>query len=414
MVVAAVQQNQQKHSSSLKRYQEEEEEEEEGEEELKLKLNKVQQSTVNKCDTSQTVDHCSSSSITSLSAQHFNSESTGFQQSNLKKNSSKDKIKTNLWSQSAYPKFRKLTANMEIHRQRFSQLNPHFERFFQYKTTANPIQQSLSNDNDFQTIYPQISSNIPRPPQRQKARSRQQNNHFFSSQKQQLLKVDDGDYQQQEHKPIPTFRRYNSATKLDYSDINSNKKECITLANLTKVLHILQNRATIGETTAKSNSDKSDTTTTSSQSSVKQRVQQHLQNTASRWWKQGRSSTTMMIPTDQNTAPSSATIQQQHEQPQDFLPVLTIVNANHPIYPQHPPARSKSSRRFSSRKTPTISTNIHPAITPIPSTNVIHSKGATIQQHQEPLIMSTKGVRLHATNQQLLNYIQRQRLVRQP
>ncbi|CAF1345064.1 unnamed protein product [Didymodactylos carnosus] len=298
---------------------------------------------------------------------------------------------------------------MEIRRERFSQLNPCFKTFFQYKTTkaTNPAQQLPLNANDLQIICPQIQP-IIRPPQRQKARSRQQKNSFFGVRQHQSVESDQDVNQQ--YKPISTIEGYNSATKLDQISSISSKKEYITLTNLTNVLHTLQNKIKLGEING---SDKSDTTT-SSRTSAKQRVQQHLQNTASRWWKHAGSSATSTIPIDQNTPTPTPTIIQQ-AQLQDFFPMLTIVNSNSSIYssqyssPQ--PIRPKSSKRFSTNKISTISADIQTTIATIPPP-IINPKIATVYQHQEPLIISAKGIRLHSINQQHLNYIHRQRLVR--
>ena len=192
----------------------------------------------------------------------FNSESTGFQPTTDEsiRMGYSDKIKTHL---SAWP--RKLTPVMELHRQRFSQLNPRFKQQEQQITLTlkQPIQQSV--------IYPVILPSTSRPQPRQEARSKQnQSTHLPPAQpnrRSTTAYVKQQQQQQQQHSsPLEPQSQY------------------ITLANLSKLLHVLQTQEKITD------HETSTETSTSTTNSAKQRVQQHLQETATRWWKPIRTS----------------------------------------------------------------------------------------------------------------------------
>ncbi len=188
----------------------------------------------------------------------FNSESTGFQPTTDEsiRMGYSDKIKTHL---STWP--RKLTSVMDIHRQRFSQLNPRFKQQEQPITVTfkKPIKQSV--------IYPAVLPSTSRPQPRQQARSKQH---------------------QQAHLPpaLPNRRSNTAYVKQQQQQPPSfePQSQYITLANLTKILHVLQTQDKI------SDNETSTDTSTSTTNSAKQRVQQHLQETATRWWKPIRSS----------------------------------------------------------------------------------------------------------------------------
>ena len=238
---------------------------------------------------------------TTILSPFYSSESTGFQPTLDENNSTgySDKIKTHL---SAWP--RKLTSVMEIHRQRFSQLNPRFKQHQQRTTTIfnQPIQQSV--------VCPVILPAASRPQPRQQARSKQQT-HL---------------------PPAHPHRRSTTAhikeqQQQQTSTLQSNN-EYITLANLTKILHVLQTQDnTIDHET-------STETSTSTTNSARQRVQQHLQATATRWWKPARSSDSQLsvpAPSSIHAYVRSSTptqlltsdiLQQKQRQESDNLPVI--------------------------------------------------------------------------------------------
>jgi hypothetical protein len=243
---------------------------------------------------------------TSILSPFFYSESTGFQPTsdeNILIGYS-EKIKTHL---STWP--RKLTSVMEIHRQRFSQLNPRFKQQQQPQQTAatvpQPVQQTV--------ICPVILPTASRPQPRRQARSKQQQTHLPPTQ--------------------PTRRSTTAHAKQQQSSFELNS-QYITLANLTKILHVLQTQDKIID------NDTSTDTSTSTTNSAKQRVQQHLQETATRWWKPIRSSDSQLsvpVPSSIFTyarpatpiqLPSTDVPQQQQQQQQqqqresDNLPLL--------------------------------------------------------------------------------------------
>jgi hypothetical protein len=241
---------------------------------------------------------------TSTFAPFYNSESTGFQPTidqNSRMNCN-EKVKTHL---SAWP--RKLTAVMEIHRQRFSKLNPRFKQQQQQqpKTTTllQPVQQPV--------ICPVILPSTPRPQPRQQARAKQHQQTYFA--------------------PTPLTRRSNTAhAKHQQSSASSSdpNRDYLTLASLTKMFHVLQTQVEMND------SEISTDASTSTTNSAKQRVQQHLQDTATRWWKPIRSSDCQSsgpVPSSihgyatsatSTLLPSSDVLPQQRRQESDNLPLL--------------------------------------------------------------------------------------------
>ncbi len=217
----------------------------------------------------------------------FNSESTGFQPTTDEsiRMVYSDKIKTHL---SAWP--RKLTSVMDIHRQRFSQLNPRFKQQEQRITLTlkQPTQQPI--------IYPIILPSTSRPQPRQEARSKQhQPTHLPPAQPNRRSTTAHVKQQQQQQQQSSAFEP---------------QSQYITLANLTKLLHVLQTQEKI------SDHETSTDTSTSTTNSAKQRVQQHLQETATRWWKPIRTSDSQ----SSAPAPSSTDIHPKSAVPTQLLP----------------------------------------------------------------------------------------------
>jgi len=220
---------------------------------------------------------------TNILSPFFNSESTGFQPTTTNENHSigyTGKIKTHL---SAWPK--KLTSVMEIHRQRFSQLNPRFKQQTQQHATANQTKPYFQQS----VICPVILPTTSRPQPRQQARSKpNQDTHL---------------------PPAYSHRRSNTAHVKQQTSIIEPSNEYITLANLTKLIHVLQTQETLHD------HETSTDTSTSTTNSARQRVQQHLQETATRWWKPARSSDGhLSVP-----APSSVHINNRPNTPSQLL-----------------------------------------------------------------------------------------------
>jgi hypothetical protein len=209
----------------------------------------------------------------SIHHQFFNSESTKFQPTidqNIRMNFSEN-IKTHI---PVWP--RKLTSVMEIHRQRFSKLNQKFK------------QRPVINLHP-PTMYPIILPQASRPQPRQQARSKQQIQTNFP--------------------PTGSPRRANTAHIRNQPLSFIPNHQYITLANLTKILHVLQ--------TENKPNDNSDTTTDvslSTTNSAKQRVQQHLQETATRWWKPVRSSDSHSVPSNTQMSETSTVFQQSSDE----------------------------------------------------------------------------------------------------
>ena len=193
-----------------------------------------------------------------------------------------ENIKVNI---SAWP--RKLTSVMDIHRQRFSQINQKFKQ----KPIAN-LHQSISTNHMCPIILPQAT----RPQPRQQARTKQQIQTHFP--------------------PAPLNRRSNTAyVRNQQQQPFMPNPQYITLANLTKILHVLQTN----------DSDTATDISSSTTNSAKQRVQQHLQETATRWWKPIRLSDSYPASSSIHTTATSTVLQQPTEinnQLQENIPLL--------------------------------------------------------------------------------------------
>ena len=207
-----------------------------------------------------------------------------------------EKINTHL---SSLP--RKLTSVMDFHRQRFSQLNPRFKQQQEQTTTTllQPTQQPV--------ICPTILPSTARPQPRQQPRTKQ--------------------YQQPHFPPTQSNRRSYTARVKQQQSADPNR-EYLTLANLTKILHVLQTQVDMND--SETSTDASASTT----NSAKQRVQQHLQDTATRWWKPIRSSDGQLpAPSSRNTyatsatptqLPSSVVNQRQRRRQSNNLPLIVL------------------------------------------------------------------------------------------
>ncbi|CAF3250764.1 unnamed protein product [Rotaria socialis] len=350
---------------------------------------------------------CSPSTITSslmknqnasILSPFFNSESTGFQPTidqNIRFGRS-EKIKTHL---SAWPS--KLTSVMEIHRQRFSQLNPRFKQQRATATLLQSVQQPV--------VCPAILPSTTRPQHRQQPRSKQnQQTHF---------------------PPAQSNRRPNTAQlkqqQQQQQSLSESNRQYITLTNLTKILHVLQ-------TQVRTNDNETSTDmSTSTSNSAKQRVQQHLQNTATRWWKPIRSSdcqTQIQAPSSIYTYGTSVTstnvpstdLVQQHRHEPDSFPLITIVSNSTRQF-QMPSNNGNETFKYdeSESSTEIQTSTIIPSIIQPPAT-AVNSK----RIRQEPLIMQPRGMRLHSydhhhhhhyyyKNPNTMNFLQQQRLIRQ-
>ncbi|CAF0989632.1 unnamed protein product [Rotaria sp. Silwood1] len=348
---------------------------------------------------------CISSSLVknkkpSILSPFFNSESTGFQPT-IEQNSRircSEKIKTHL---SAWPS--KLTSVMEIHRQRFSQLNPRFKQQQQQQqhitaTLLQPIQQSV--------ICPVILPTATRPQPRQQARSKQHEPTHLP--------------------PTQTIRRPNTANakqqqqQQQQPSLSDPNHQYITLTNLTKILHVLQTQVKISDN--ETSTDMSSSTT----NSAKQRVQQHLQDTATRWWKPTRSSdcqTQIMPPSSIYAYGTSATSQltssdtvQQHRQESENFPLITIVsNSSRQLNAPSVSGNGTSKYDESESSTEIQTTTVITSMVQPPKTTA-----NTKRTRQEPLIMQPRGMRLHSYDhnyyyqkQNNMNFLQQNRLIRQ-
>jgi hypothetical protein len=186
---------------------------------------------------------------------------------------------------------------MEIHRQRFSQLNPRFKR--QQRTTVATFLQPVEQP----VICPVILPSASRPQPRQGARSKQhQQTHFPPAQP--IRRPSTVHVKHQQSQPVESNHQY------------------ITLANLTKILHVLQTNVKV------SDSEASIETHTSTTNSAKQRVQQHLQETATRWWRPIRSSDSHPVSSIIHTSDTSTAFQQysdENNQLQKKFPLLVKI-----------------------------------------------------------------------------------------
>lgn len=220
----------------------------------------------------------------------FHSESTGFQptmEESIRMNYN-EKIQTHL---SAWP--RKLTSVMDIHRQGFSQLNPRFKQQQQQQRTTNKSVQQPP-------VCPVVLPSASRPQPRQQARLKPSPETL---------------------PPQQPIRRSTTAHTKPQSIPSEPNNQYLTLANLTKILHVLQTQDQIND------HETSTDTSTSTTNSAKQRVQQHLQETATRWWKASRSSDC------QSTAPATSTTQ-------PYLKSATPAQVPSPNTPSRTPKQS--------------------------------------------------------------------------
>ena len=203
----------------------------------------------------------------------YDSESTGFQLDVPMNFNETIKERMSTWP-------RKLTSIMEIQRQRFSELNKKFKP----TPIVNPSK-----------IEPIILPQAYRPQPRQEARTKPQ------------IQVH-----------LPPTRR--STTAYNPNALTSHNQKYLTLANLSQILHVLQ----IHDKT-KEHSDTATETSASTTASAKQRVQQHLQETATRWWRPIRSSDSKPVSSIIYSSGASTTMQQYLEesiQSQKHVPVV--------------------------------------------------------------------------------------------
>ena len=233
---------------------------------------------------------------TLIRAPLLNSESTGFQlqaDQNIRIGYNNE-IKTNL-----SPDSNRLTSVMDIQRQRFSILNARFRQQRQRTNTVQyqPIQQSV--------IYPVILPSS-RPQPRQQARSKHHHETRLP--------------------PTQSTQRATTAHAKHQQPLSGSNQQLMTLTNLTKILHILQTQTKMSDT--ETSTDMSTSTTYS----ARQRLQQHLQETAPRWWKPTRSldnQLSVLVPSSINLNETSATPTQvrssdlvQQREESDRLPII--------------------------------------------------------------------------------------------
>ena len=146
---------------------------------------------------------------------------------------------------------------MEINAKRFSQRN---SRFKQQQQSRLPVFDSQAIR--VSMACPVISSVELRLPTRQQAQTQQHSSAHFL--------------------PTTTLRRVNTPFVKVEQVASPLDGKYITLANLTRILDTLQTRARMID-------HESSTVLSSTTSTSARRVQQHLQDTASRWWKPVRS-----------------------------------------------------------------------------------------------------------------------------
>lgn len=201
---------------------------------------------------------------------------------------------------------------MENHRQRLSQLNSRFKQQRSAASYHQPILPAAAATSS--TFYPINPPQAVRPQPRQQPRTKQS--------------------QTSNHLPNPVTSRPKSAhvrqAPTVQPSLSPSDEKYLTLANLTKILQMLQ-------TQVRSNDNETSTVMSSSTTnSAKQRVQQHLQETAMRWWKPTRAAdcpppvpAPSSIPRYSNSpvpthTPSSTTRQKQQQQQQqpEHVPVL--------------------------------------------------------------------------------------------
>lgn len=276
---------------------------------------------------------------------------------------------------------------METHRQRLSQLNSRFKQ----QRSAAPYLQPVP---PAATIYPLNLPGPSRPQPRQQARTK-------GFQTTNLLAPP----ATTTNRPRSAFVKQSNVPTVQQSASETLDQKYITLANLTKILHMLQ-------TQVKTNDNETSTVMSSSTTnSAKQRVQQHLQETAMRWWKPPRApdcppapssiSRYNNSPAQSPTATISPTLRQKQQQ-QENLPLLTIV--------------SNSTRQLTLASSTDNTSSIYDENEISP---VLPSKTSTSRlTRHEPVIMATPGKRLHSydhykyQNQNPMSFSS-QRLIRQ-
>ena len=190
---------------------------------------------------------------------------------------------------------------MDTHRQRYSQLNSRFRQQHQRRSAASSFQPVQSS-----RAYPIVLPTAARPQPRQQARSKQfqPTTSTFPP-------------------PSSTHRPTSSYGKYQHSSPSAPDQKYITLANLTKILQVLQTQAKLTD------NETSTVMSSSTSNSAKQRVQQHLQETAMRWWKPIRSADYLPAPpaivrqsnSDVSTKLSASSVARPEQHP-DNLPLL--------------------------------------------------------------------------------------------
>ncbi|UJR34095.1 hypothetical protein I4U23_021505 [Adineta vaga] len=274
----------------------------------------------------------------------------------------------------------KLSSVMEIHRKRFSQLHPKFQQQKRTPITLlQPIQQPF--------VRPHIPPTAPRPQPRQQTRPKQ-------------------------YQDLQLSHRANTASiKHQKNSSTDSNPSYITLANLTKVLHVLQTNAKI------SDSEISIETNTSTTTSSKQRVQQHLQETATRWWRPIRSSngqSSVSVSTRSTRLPESDLHEQQPNSCKPLSSTIVVSNSRQQLdIPSAIVNRNLSTSDESDSSTEIQSIT---EITKITQPSCISNTKST---RLEPIIMPSRGMRLYTSNHQRyfntplhLNFLQHNRLIR--
>ncbi|CAF0851636.1 unnamed protein product [Adineta steineri] len=307
----------------------------------------------------------------------------------------KEKITTHL---STWPT--KLTTVMDIHRKRYSQLNPRFKQQRQQQTTTTTTTTLLQPIQE-PAICPVILPSTTRLQTRYQVRSKQyEPTHLPSAQ---------------------TTQRPNTSYKQQPVLSSDSNQRYITLANLTKILHVLQTHAKPNDSEASMNMS------TSTTNSTKQRVQQHLQETAARWWKpirlserQSPSSVPSSLPahttsttTTTTQVPSTDVLQQRQNNPSSssINPLSSTRQTNIPSI-----ITTETSRYDESES----STEIQPS-TAVTTSIIQPSKTPDVKRiRHEPLIMQTRAMRHYSydhhryyNNSSSINFLQQHRLIRQ-
>jgi len=279
---------------------------------------------------------------------------------------------------SAWPK--KISSVMDIHRQRFTQLNKKLKpQSMHYPVVAPPPPPPPVSSSP---MYSNPVRQSARPQPRQQARSKEQ-------------------------QPLSAYRYQPSPTA---------NQQYLTLENLSKVFHVFQTRV---KSTAPS--DAATDTSTSTTTSAKHRSHQHLQRTATRWWTINRNIESPSI-SNRNPNEEISTIR-QHSEEAENLPIIvrrrtfalkTIENL---FFSSIQTIVSNSSQKMNPKYDESeITTDLSRGdfIQPFKTRNLLPSN------RQEPLIMQARGMRLpfydrhiYAHTNHQMNFFQHQRLIRQ-